>query len=73
MEEILNKTETKTQNDFSNIREMQNIVKTNSLNSFAMNLKGAKQRLSSLGTKILDIKKGAGAPFNFSLGYIPRK
>jgi len=61
MEETLNKTETKTQNDFSNIREMQNIVKTNSLNSFAMNLKSSKQKLSALGSKILEIKKAGEA------------
>lgn len=53
----MNKPENKTTNDFSSIREMQNIVKTNSLNSFAMNLKSSKQKLSNLGLKILEIKK----------------
>ena len=57
MEDILNKTENKTQTDFSNIREMQNLVKTNSINSFAANLKMSKQKLSTLGSKILEIKK----------------
>ena len=52
----MNKTENKTV-DFSNIREMQNIIKSNSLSSFASSLKTFKQRLSTVGTKIVETKK----------------
>lgn len=52
----MNKTENKTV-DFSNIREMQNIIKSNSLSSFASSLKTFKQRLSTVGTKIVATKK----------------
>ena len=55
----MNKTENKTKTEFSNIREMQNLVKTNSINSFAMNLKSSKQKLSGLGVKILELKKAS--------------
>ena len=56
----MNKTENKTQNDFSNIRDLQNIIKTNGISKLAMGVKSFKQRLSLVGTKITDAKKKAG-------------
>ena len=53
----MNKTENKTQVDFSNIREMQNLIKSNSVSSLAGDLKSFKQRLSVVGGKILEFKK----------------
>ncbi|MBR7172493.1 MAG: translation initiation factor IF-2 [Clostridia bacterium] len=53
----MNKTENKTQVDFSNIREMQNLIKSNSVSNLAGELKSFKQRLSVVGGKILEIKK----------------
>ena len=55
----MNKTENKAQVDFSNIREMQNLIKSNSVSSLASDLKSFRQRLSAVGTKILDIKKNS--------------
>ena len=53
----MNKTENKTQVDFSNIRDLQNIIKTNGISKLAMGVKSFKQRLSLIGTKITDTKK----------------
>ncbi len=53
----MNKTENKTQVDFSNIRDLQNIIKTNGISKLAMGVKSLKQRLVSVGAKINDIKK----------------
>ena len=53
----MNKTENKKTVDFSNIREMQNLIKTNGISSLAVNLKAFRQRLSSVATKIVDAKK----------------
>ena len=53
----MNKTENKTQSSFSNINEMQNLIKSNSVVEFANNLKSLKQRLSVVGTKIVEVKK----------------
>lgn len=53
----MNKTENKSQNDFSNIKEIQNLIKSNGVMRFANNLKSLKQRLSVVGGKILEIKK----------------
>ena len=53
----MNKTENKTQVDFSNIREMQNLIKSNSVSNLASDLKSFRQRLSVVGGKILEIKK----------------
>ena len=53
----MNKTENKTQVDFSNIREMQNLMKSNSVSSLASDLKSFRQRLSVVGTKIVEFKK----------------
>ena len=53
----MNKTENKTQGSFSNITEMQNLIKKNSVVEFANNLKALKQRLSVVGTKIVEFKK----------------
>ncbi len=53
----MNKTENKAQGGFSNISEMQNLIKSNSVVEFANNLKSLKQRLSIVGTKIVEIKK----------------
>ena len=56
----MNKTENKTQVDFSNIRDLQNIIKTNGISKLAMGVKSFKQRLSLVGTKMTDAKKKAG-------------
>lgn len=53
----MNKTENKTQVDFSNIRDLQNIIKTNGISKLAMGVKSLKQRLVSVGAKISEIKK----------------
>ena len=55
----MNKTENnKTQVvDFSNIREVQNLIKTNGISNLAVSLKGFKQKLNSVGTKIVELKK----------------
>ena len=58
----MNKTENKTQVDFSNIRDLQNIIKTNGISKLAMGVKSFKQRLSLVGTKITDAKKKSGEP-----------
>ena len=55
----MNKTENKTQVDFSNIREMQNLIKSNSVSSLASDLKSFRQRLSVVGGKIVEIKKNS--------------
>ena len=57
MEETLNKTENKVQVDFSNIRDLQNIIKTNGISKLAMGVKSLKQRLSVVSAKIADVKK----------------
>jgi len=43
--------------DFSNIRDLQNLIKTNGISVLAMNMKSFKQRLSVVGGKIDEIKK----------------
>ena len=54
----MNKTENKAQVvDFSNIRDLQNIIKTNGISKLAMGVKSLKQRLSSISAKIVDAKK----------------
>ena len=53
----MNKTENKAQVDFSNIREMQNLIKSNGISNLAVSLKSFRQRLSSVGTKIVEEKK----------------
>ena len=53
----MNKTENKTQVDFSNIRDLQNILKSNSISTFVMNLKESKQKLNKLASKIVELKK----------------
>lgn len=45
--------------DFSNIRDLQNLIKSNGISSLAMNIKSLKQRLSVLGGKIVEVKKQA--------------
>ena len=55
----MNKTEKKTQVDFSNIRDLQNIIKTNGISKLAMGLKSFRQRLGLVSTKIVDAKKKA--------------
>ena len=58
----MNKTENKTQAvDFSNIREMQNLIKTNGIGNLAANLKSFRQKLNSVGAKIVEVKKSAEA------------
>ncbi len=59
MEGILNKTENKTQTEFSNIKEMKNLLKAGSINSFAANLKMSKQKLVTLGAKIVEVRSKA--------------
>ncbi len=54
----MNKTENnKTQVDFSNIRNMQNLIRSNGIPSLANGLKSLKQRLDSVGAKINEGKK----------------
>ena len=53
----MNKAENKAQVDFSNIRDLQNIIKTNGISKLAMGVKSLRQRLSSIGTKIVESKK----------------
>ena len=53
----MNKTENKAQVGFSNIKELQNLIKSNGVSSLANNLKSFRQRLSVVGGKILEIKK----------------
>ena len=53
----MNKVENKAQVDFSNIRDLQNIIKTNGISKLAMGLKSLRQRLSSVGAKIVESKK----------------
>ncbi len=53
----MNKTENKTQVDFSNIRDLQNIIKTNGISKLAMGVKSLKQRLSLVSAKISEVKK----------------
>ena len=55
----MNKTENnKTQVvDFSNIREVQNLIKTNGISNLAVSLKEFRQKLNSVGTKIVELKK----------------
>ena len=57
----MNKTENKTNVDFSNIREMQNIIKTNGISNLAVSLKSFRQRLNLVATKIVETKKSAPA------------
>ena len=58
----MNKTENKTHVDFSNIRDLQNILRENSISAFVMKLKETKQRLNSFGTKLVELKKQADKP-----------
>ena len=53
----MNKTENKSQVDFSNIRDLQNLMKSNGVTSLASNLKSYRQRLNALGGKIVEFKK----------------
>ena len=55
----MNKTENKAQVDFSNIRDLQNIIKTNGISKLAMGVKSLRQRLSLVSAKIADSKKKA--------------
>ncbi len=55
----MNKTENKTQVDFSNIRDLQNIIKTNGLSKLAMGVKSFKQRLSLVSSKLSETRKNA--------------
>ncbi|MBQ7918038.1 MAG: translation initiation factor IF-2 [Clostridia bacterium] len=55
----MNKTENKTQLDFSNIRDLQNIIKSNGISKLAMGVKSFRQRLASVGEKITNAKKAS--------------
>ena len=56
----MNKTENKTQAvDFSNIREMQNLIKSNGIGNLAASLKSFRQKLNIVGAKIVEVKKSA--------------
>lgn len=55
----MNKTENKNSVDFSNIREVQNLIRTNGISSLAMDLKATKQRLGGLSAKIESLKKSS--------------
>ena len=58
----MNKTENKVQVDFSNIRDLQNIIKTNGISKLAMGVKSLRQRLGAVGAKIADVKKTVQEP-----------
>ena len=54
----MNKTENnKTQLDFSNIRDLQNIIRSNGISKLAMGVKSFKQRLGNINDKISEIRK----------------
>ena len=53
----MNKTENSKVVDFSNIRDMQNILKNKSIPNFATNIKSFRQRVDSLSEKIAEMKK----------------
>ena len=56
----MNKTENKTQAvGFSNIKEMQNLIKTNGIPNLAASLKSFRQKLNAVGAKIVEVKKSA--------------
>ena len=57
MNKTENKTQAQAQADFSNIRELQNIVKSNGISKLSMALKSFKQRLSLVSAKITESKK----------------
>ena len=58
----MSNTENKTQVDFSNIRDLQNIIKTNGISKLAMGVKSLKQRLSLISSKIAETKKKSEEP-----------
>ncbi|MBQ8451428.1 MAG: translation initiation factor IF-2 [Clostridia bacterium] len=53
----MNNTNSQKQVDFSNIRDVQNLMKGNSIATFAMNLKASRQKLTNVGAKIAELKK----------------
>ena len=57
----MNKTENNKNSDFSNIRDMQNLLKTKSISNFATNVKSFRQRVNALSEKISEVKKTASA------------
>ena len=56
----MNNTENSNKVDFSNIRNVQNLIKSNSIATLAAGVKQLKQRLADLGSKISEIKKVSG-------------
>lgn len=60
MEEILN-TESKNTVDFSNIRNIQNLLKSNEISNLNSSVKSFKQRINVLGAKISEIKSSIPA------------
>ena len=50
-----------TELDFSNIRDLQNIIKSNGISKLAMGVKSFRQRLGSVGEKIIEAKKASAA------------
>ena len=53
----MNKTENNKNVDFSNIKDMQNLLKNKSIPNFANNVKSFRQRVNSLSAKVSEIKK----------------
>lgn len=53
----MNNTENNNKVDFSNIRNMQNLIKSNGISNLAANVKSFKQRLLEVGAKIAENKK----------------
>ena len=53
----MNKTENNKNTDFSNIKEVQSLLKNKSITNFASKIKSFKERVNSLSDKITDIKK----------------
>ena len=57
----MNKTENKTQSNFANIKEIQNLIEHNNVGNLAVSLKAFRQKLNAVGAKIVEIKKAASA------------
>ncbi len=57
----MNKTENKTQSNFANIKEIQNLIEHNNVGNLAVSLKAFRQKLNAVGARIVEIKKAASA------------
>ena len=57
----MNNTESKNSVDFSNIRNIQNLLKSNGISNLNAGVNSFKQRLNELGAKILELKQNTKA------------